>query len=144
MGRKSSRRHAFSIVYQIPFYKDCFDAQAVAEEYIASEGILSKDVEFIHELVDGVSTHMPEIDKLISEYAGWGFDRIATVDLAILRIAIFEIVYAGDTPVSVVINEAVELAKVYGTDDSSTFVNGLLARVVKDTKVSACVIETGK
>lgn len=131
MGRKSSRRHAFSIVYQIPFYKDCFASRAVAEEYVSEEKILAEDAGFMIELVDGVAVHLAEIDVLIGELAGWGFERIATVDLAILRIAIFEILYSNDAPVSVVINEAVEIAKAYGTDDSAIFVNGLLAQVAK-------------
>jgi len=131
MGRKTSRRHAFSVIYQIPFYKEEFDARAIAEEYIASEGVAAEDAGFMLGLVDGAVAHLSGIDALISERADWGFDRVATADLAILRIAIFEMLYSDDAPVSVVINEAVELAKVYGTDDSAAFINGLLAQVAK-------------
>ena len=64
MGRKSSRRHAFSIVFQKPFYQS-FDARAVAKEYITDEKIMMEDAEFVLELVDGVSGHLAEIDLLI-------------------------------------------------------------------------------
>ena len=131
MGRKSSRRHAFSIVYQIPFHREGFEARDVAEDYISNQKISAEDVDFILKLVDGSVAHLMKIDAHIGELAGWGFDRIVTVDLAILRIAIFEMLYSDDAPVSVVINEAVEIAKVYGTDDSPMFVNGLLAQVAK-------------
>ncbi|MCL2699991.1 MAG: transcription antitermination factor NusB [Defluviitaleaceae bacterium] len=132
MGRKASRRHAFSIIYQIPFRGKEFDARTAAEEYIADEEISEADAGFMRELVDGTVSHLSEINRLISELAEWAFDRIATADLAILRLAIFEILYSGgEVPVSVAINEAVELAKAYGTDDSGVFVNGLLARVAK-------------
>ena len=119
------------IIYQMPFYKEGFDVRAVAEEYIANEGILASDAKFMFELVDGTAMHLEEIDAVIGELADWSFDRIATMDLAILRIAIYEILYSNDAPVSVVINEAVELAKAYGTDDSAMFVNGLMAQVAK-------------
>ena len=133
MGRKSSRKHAFSIIYQLPFHKEGFSVRVAAEDYIAENGIAAEDAGFMHELVHGVSGHLPEIDALVSEKAGWGFDRVASVDLAILRIAIFEILYSDDAPVSVVINEAVELAKMYGADDSSAFVNGLLGQVAVES-----------
>jgi len=132
MGRKSSRRHAFTIIFQIPFYKESFDAQAAAREYISNEGIMTEDAVFMLKLIDGVTERLPEIDLLVGKYAGWGFDRVATADLAILRLAIFEMLYSVDAPISVVINEAVELAKAYGTDDSAAFVNGLLAQVAKN------------
>ena len=131
MGRKSSRRHAFSIIYQLPFHNEGFELWDAAQDYIAGNEISAEDTRFIHELVDGVIRHLPQIDSFVSERAGWGFDRVASVDLAILRIALFEILYSDDAPISVVINEAVELAKTYGTDDSATFVNGLLAQVAK-------------
>ena len=129
MGRKSSRRHAFSIVYQLAFHSECFDVRVAAEDYITENGIATEDARFIYKLVDGVLRHLPEIDSLVCERAGWGFDRVASVDLAILRIALFEILYSDNAPISVVINEAVEIAKIYGTDDSSAFINGLLGQV---------------
>lgn len=82
-------------------------------------------------LVQGVVEHQGRIDHLIETYAqGWPLDRMPAVDRALLRIAVFELLYVDDVPDTVVIDEAVELAKQLSTDDSPAFVNGLLARIL--------------
>jgi len=82
-------------------------------------------------LVHGVVEHQSRIDHLIETYAeGWPLDRMPAVDRALLRIAVFELLYVDDVPDTVVIDEAVELAKQLSTDDSPAFVNGLLARIL--------------
>jgi N utilization substance protein B len=86
---------------------------------------------FARVLVDGVSTHQAELDALIGRYAPeWPVEQIALIDRNILRLAIFEIVMRNDTPVKVAINEAVELAKEFGSDSSGRFVNGVLGSLV--------------
>jgi len=88
-------------------------------------------------LVVGVEEHISEIDVLIIENAkGWAIDRMPALDRAVLRIAIFELLHRKDTPVAVVIDEAVELAKRFSTDDSGRFVNGVLSAVARTVRPS--------
>jgi N utilization substance protein B len=86
-------------------------------------------------LVTGVENHISDIDLHIIENAkGWAIDRMPALDRAILRIAIFELLHRSDTPVAVVIDEAVELAKRFSTDDSGRFVNGVLSAVARTVR----------
>ena len=81
-------------------------------------------------LVNGVNEHMEQLDGLISEHArDWKLERMPVIDKNLLRMALFEMLYLDDVPAAVAINEAVELAKIYSTEDSSRFVNGLLGSV---------------
>ncbi len=92
---------------------------------------LDFDLDLYNNLSSGVLTHLGEIDKIVEESAPeWPLDKIARIDLAILRIAIYEILYENSIPAKVSIDEAVELAKLYGNDTSSKFVNGVLGSVV--------------
>jgi N utilization substance protein B len=94
---------------------------------------------FARELVLGIHHHQAELDTLIERYAPeWPVDQIAIVDRNILRIAIYEILYHENTPLKVAINEAVELAKRFGSDSSSRFVNGVLGTLVakEDTAIN--------
>lgn len=85
---------------------------------------------YAREIVDGVSDHQDEIDELISSYAqGWTIERMPNVDRAVLRLASWEMLYNPDVPPAVAIDEAIELAKEYSTDDSARFVNGVLGKV---------------
>jgi N utilization substance protein B len=90
------------------------------------------DIDFIRRLIEGVAEHTTELDETIAPIAPeWPVDQIARVDKAILRMALYELKYEKDTPVKVVINEAVELAKAFGGDSSSKFVNGVLGTAYK-------------
>lgn len=90
---------------------------------------------FAEDLVRGVALHLEQIDGLIDEYAtNWSLDRMARVDLAILRMATFELLHHPDVPVSVVINEAVEIGKRYGTKETPAFVNGILDRISRSCR----------
>lgn len=85
---------------------------------------------YAREIVDGVNDHCAEIDELIMSYAqGWTLDRMPHVDRALLRLAAWEILFNAEVPTPVAIDEAVELAKEYSTDDSGRFVNGVLGRI---------------
>lgn len=87
--------------------------------------------EYINKIANEFKAHKDEIDEQIKKFAfGWDINRLVKMDKDILRIAICELLYVKDAPVKVVIDEAVELAKKYSTDDSSTFVNGILGKVV--------------
>ena len=82
-------------------------------------------------LVEGVAEHAPKIDQLIDTHAsGWSIDRLPDVDRAILRMAVYELLWADDVPDAVVIDEAVELAKALSTDDSPGYVNGVLGAIL--------------
>jgi N utilization substance protein B len=94
------------------------------------------DTDFVRRLIEGVATHAQELDETIAPIAPeWPVDQIARVDKAILRMALYELKYEKDTPVKVVINEAVELAKAFGGDSSSKFVNGVLGTAYKQLTV---------
>lgn len=89
-----------------------------------------KDCDYIVNKFKNIAEKLEEIDAAIGEASkGWKVSRMAKVDLALIRLAVYEMRYEEDIPVKVAINEAVELAKQYGTDDSSSFVNGVLAKL---------------
>jgi N utilization substance protein B len=97
------------------------------------ESPLSGDLaEFAHQIIFGVLPLIPDLDKLISKYAPeWPLDQIAAIDRNILRIAFWEFAVLRETPVKVAINEAVELAKLFGSDSASRFVNGVLGSLAE-------------
>lgn len=135
MSRRKVRDMAFKYVYALSYGKS--DAQNVIdsilesyeEELIALEGT---DKEFFDFLTTGVEENLEAIDKsILSKLKNWTISRIFKIDLAVLRLAIFEVLYT-ETPYKVAINEAVELAKKYGNDESYTFVNGVLREIAKE------------
>ena len=92
--------------------------------------------EFTIELVEGVGEHRVRVDEILASYAeGWTIDRMPGVDRAVLRLGVYELLWRDDVPDAVVIDEAVELAKSLSTDESPRFVNGVLARVLRDRAV---------
>jgi len=104
------------------------DSPALVSGVDASE----ETVGYTRSLVEGVQEHHADIDRLIVSYADrWAIERMPMVDRNLLRIALFELFWGDDVPVAVAINEAVELAKGFSTEDSGRFVNGLLGRIVE-------------
>lgn len=99
----------------------------------------SKVKEFATLLIEGTSNNLAEIDSLISQYAeNWELKRMASIDRAILRLATFELMKLLDTPINVIIDEAIEIAKEYSTADSGKFVNGILDKI-KEVRESRCL-----
>jgi N utilization substance protein B len=99
--------------------------------------------EFTYQLVTGVVDHMSELDAVIGRYAeGWDVDRMPRVDRNVVRMALYELFFT-DTPASVTIDEAVELAKSFSTEDSGKFVNGLLGRVYRDKESGVLSLSSG-
>jgi N utilization substance protein B len=99
----------------------------VMERRLKEQEIESEGVEFAYRLLYGVREHQSSIDTLITRYAPeWPLEQMAVIDRNVLRIAIFEFLIDSETPVKVAINEAVELAKVYGSDSAPRFINGVL------------------
>ena len=87
---------------------------------------------YVHDLVEGVQQHHADIDSRIASYADrWTIERMPVIDRNLLRIALFELLWGEDIPVAVAINEAVEMAKAFSTEDSGRFINGLLGRIVE-------------
>ena len=128
-----ARHRARIAALQALFEIDCAHhvPTVVIERRLNDVALPEAGASFARELVDGVSTHQEELDALIGRYAPeWPVDQIALVDRNILRMAIFEILLGDDTPVKVAINEAVELAKEFGSDSSGRFVNGVLGSLV--------------
>ncbi len=97
-----------------------------------------EQLEFIKEIYQGTLDRREEIDEMISSFAvGWKVNRLAFLDRNILRMAIYELLYYGETPAEVVMNEAIELSKDYGTDNAPKFINGILDRIWREEKSQA-------
>ena len=130
--RHTSRKLALSSIFSWSFSEPDIDKNVETSAEILEEEGVSYDNELTKFIVNGVREHTDEIDKIIEECApDWPLDKIAKIDLVILRIAIFEILFGKKTPVKVAIDEAVEIAKEYGNDTSHKFINGVLGTVVE-------------
>lgn len=127
--RHRARIAALQTLYEV----DCTEhhTNVVIERRLEEAELPESGELFARELVEGVAAHQEQLDVLIARYApDWPVDQIAVIDRNVLRISIFEILMYDDTPTKVAINEAVELAKKFGSDSSSRFVNGVLGSLV--------------
>lgn len=128
MNRRKVRRLALSLSFGAQFQKDT-PAQELLADFTENGG---ESDEYVKELYLGVSERSEELDGYISGFLkGWKLERISKMTLAILRLTVYEILYT-DTPDSVVANEAVELAKEYAESGAASFVNGVIANVIKN------------
>jgi len=130
MNRHQSRETVFCLLYELEYHSDShyLDVYNIAKY---SRDIAEND--YIHDTYCGVCENMGEIDTIINEYAvGWRVDRISRVSRAILRLAVYEIVFNAEVPSNVAINEAVELAKTYDADSAPAFINGILNKVMRE------------
>jgi len=134
MSRKNDRKHALCQVFALDFkgdrplfeYYTDFFAQDAVESAIG-------EADYVQAVVIGVEAHMEKIDNLIGENAeGWDFARLSRIDKAIMRLAIFEMLYMDSITPSISINEAVELAKEYSLDDAPKFINGILGKIARN------------
>lgn len=126
MNRREEREQAFILVFEKMFreesMEEIFECAAEARDYIENE--------YVRNVSCGVYAHIEEIDTLISDNSnGWSICRISKVGLAAMRIAVYEMLYMNEIPVSVSINEAVELIKKYATEKDSAFANGIMGTV---------------
>jgi len=126
--RKKSRGFALQVLYQLNITKqDVITALHQFQENFLSNGGTD---EFLKHLVLGVLEHCSELDRLIEKYSeNWHLDRINIIDRNILRMALFELLYCEEIPPKVTINEAIDLGKQYGSEDSGSFINGILDRI---------------
>lgn len=147
MTRREVREVAFMILFQMEFRSDVnieetvaqyytLDNESLDEETGAVVNISAADRKYIDTIVCGVTEHKAELDDVIASYSkGWTVERLIKVDVSVLRYGIFEMKYLSDkTPKEVSINEAVEIAKKYGTEKSKAFVNGVLSSYYKELK----------
>ena len=105
----------------------------VLEQSEQADTLSGGDKTFLEDLMAGVKARQEELDAVIGRYAqGWALNRLARVDLTILRMAVYELKYMPEVPVGATINEAVELAKAYGEDKSSGFINGILGSIARE------------
>ncbi|MFJ2649352.1 transcription antitermination factor NusB [Streptomyces sp. NPDC087420] len=129
-ARNKARKRAFQILFEAD--QRGAPVQTVLADWIRHARTDERQPpvgEYTMELVEGYAVYADRIDDLISTYAvGWTLDRMPVVDRNIVRLAAYELVWVDDTPDAVVIDEAVQLAKEFSTDDSPSFVNGLLGR----------------
>ena len=133
MTRRVLREHIAQMLFGVEFHeKD--DIEEQAQGYIEGlEECTDKDAEYMLTKLKKIVDVIDDIDKVIEEASvGWQLNRMSKLDLTVLRLAVYEIQYDEDIPDKVAINEAVELAKKFGGESSPSFVNGILAKIVKE------------
>lgn len=125
------RERLFKLLFRKEFNSD-EDMSLQCKLFFDEEELTEEEEAFIAGKYDRIIEHISKIDDIISKNAtGWKLNRIGKVDLTILRLACYEILFDDEVPVSVAINEAVEIAKQYGQDESSAFVNAILGKISK-------------
>lgn len=130
MTRRQSREQAFILMFEKSFRND-ETIQEIIDSAIEDE--LLKEDEFSFMLSNKAEENMDKIDEKIMKFSkGWSLSRIPKVSLAIMRVAVTEMLYVDSVPVNVSINEAVELSKIYGEQKDSSFVNGILGSISRD------------
>lgn len=128
--RRKAREYALQMLYQ---YDVSHEFHNLIEGFWAGKEITDDVREFASNIVEGVVKNFYLIDNNINQSAkNWSIDRMAIVDRNILRMATYELLFVNDIPVKVTINEAIEIAKRFGGDESGSFVNGILDRILKD------------
>lgn len=147
MSRAKARNIAmlitYSQIFNLPYNDDSIVApfeliykKELAEETLQSESFL-QDKKYIDEVVSGIKRNLNQIDAMISKYlTSWTIQKIAKVDLAILRLSTFEMLYCDYVPNSVSISEAVAMAKIFSTEKNARFINGVLGSISRDPEVS--------
>jgi len=126
--RRRAREVALQVLYQLDISRG--DAQEVLDLYWENFKPSAKAREFSQRLIAGVNQSQSQIDRLIEENSeNWTLKRMAMVDRNILRLATFELLYCPDIPFKATLNEAIELAKKFGTEDSGAFINGILDKI---------------
>ena len=131
MSRRNARKNAFVLLFQMEF-NAAEEQEQMTDLFFAEqdEVVTEEDKAYTMAAVEGTRANLEAIDAVIDSFAkGWNTQRMNRVDLAILRLAVYELKYSKDAPVGVVINEAVELAKKYSSDEAPAFINGVLGKI---------------
>jgi N utilization substance protein B len=128
-ARSKARKRAVDVLYEADL-RGTDAARTLAERIVLGDPPVN---DYTVSLVEGVGAHRIRIDEILTDYAeGWSVARMPDVDRAVLRLGVYELLWRDDVPPAVAIDEAVELAKSLSTDESPRFVNGVLARVLRD------------
>lgn len=132
MSRHTARERAFQLLYQLEIRP--LDPSPQREAFLAQDPIRdAEDLAYFDRLISGVREHREAIDAIISQYLrGWTMERQLLIDLSILRIAVFELLFDNDVPAEIAISEAVIFANEYGTDESRSFINAVLGSIEKN------------
>ena len=132
--RRKAREIALQFLYQLDLNGDDDPAPAAAE-FWARHAVDSEARAFAEALVRGAKANQPKIDETIAQFTEhWDLDRMAVVDRNLLRLAVYELLWQSDVPAKVAINEAIEIAKKFGTQESGRFINGILDRIHKELR----------
>ena len=144
MSRSDARRHSFAMIFQFPFHhpieaENLAWLKALYYDYLDDSPYdsrpTSRDDEYVDRVIWGTLEKQTQLDGVIENFLkDWALDRLNKIDLALLRLAIYEMLCEPDVPFGVAVNEAVELAKVYGNDESPAFINGVLGNVAREIK----------
>lgn len=133
--RRELRERIFQLLFRREFHSEDDMPEQIRLFFESMGEIHANDEKYINDKYNAIASHITEIDNAINEVAeGWKTDRMGRVDLSIIRLAYYEMQYDEDVPVSVAINEAVEIAKVFGGEESPSFVNGILAKLARKSE----------
>jgi len=131
--RRRARQFAVQAVYQWQLTKA--NAGQIIDQFTVDQDLSKTDVTYFKELLTGVINRVDSLDEKLSPYLSRKIEDVDMVDIAVLRIAMFELTYRTDVPHKVVLNEAIELAKDFATDESYKFVNGVLDKALRSLKL---------
>lgn len=133
MGRREMREHIFKLLFLGEFNETAEMPEQIQLYFEGLSDLQPTEQVYMENKYTLVKEHLEEIDALLNEKsAGWKTKRMSKVDLNILRLAVYEMKYDEDVPVKVAINEAVEISKSFGGDDSASFVNGILGKIARE------------
>lgn len=131
MNRREMREQIFKMLFRVEFHDESEIPEQFELSMEESVNASKEKQQYIEDKCEDIVAKLAEIDGIINQAAqGWKTTRMAKVDLTLIRLATYEIKFEEDIPTGVAINEAVELAKKYGSDDSAAFINGVLAKIV--------------
>ncbi|MBU5480848.1 transcription antitermination factor NusB [Blautia sp. MSJ-19] len=137
MRRSEQREHIFKLLFMTQFNTENEMPEQLSIYFDGLGELAEADQEAIQQKYDHILEHLSEIDQILNDYSrGWKTSRMNRVDLTALRLAVYEMKMDEDVPVGVAINEAVELAKLFGGEDSGSFVNGILGKIASGKKDS--------
>ena len=137
MNRSESREEAFKLLYSLQMQSGDYELDEQIQFFIEEENITDNNaIKYINETIRGIDQNNEQIEDNVKENikSNWSISRISKIDLTLLKLGIYEILYSK-LPYKVVVNEIVELAKKYGDDSSKSFVNGVLASIIKNNNL---------
>ncbi|MBS6676962.1 MAG: transcription antitermination factor NusB [Clostridiales bacterium] len=133
MGRREMREHIFKLLFLREFNEAAEMPEQIKLYFDNMEELVPAEQAYMEDKYNKIQEHLEEIDQLLNEIStGWKTKRMGRVDLNILRLAVYEMKYDEDVPVKVAINEAVEIGKNFGGEDSASFINGILGKVARE------------